>query len=58
MWKEITTFCFVQQKKCERYWAEPGDTKLQLGPFSISCVSMMSISIMAEQMLQNLLYRE
>ncbi|XP_068821846.1 tyrosine-protein phosphatase non-receptor type 22 isoform X5 [Capricornis sumatraensis] len=25
------------KKKCERYWAEPGDTQLQLGPFSISC---------------------
>ncbi|XP_014635485.1 PREDICTED: tyrosine-protein phosphatase non-receptor type 22 isoform X2 [Ceratotherium simum simum] len=25
------------KKKCERYWAEPGETQLQLGPFSISC---------------------
>ncbi|XP_007169429.2 tyrosine-protein phosphatase non-receptor type 22 isoform X2 [Balaenoptera acutorostrata] len=25
------------KKKCERYWAEPGEMQLQLGPFSISC---------------------
>lgn len=25
------------KKKCERYWAEPGETQLQFGPFSISC---------------------
>ncbi|XP_024907977.1 tyrosine-protein phosphatase non-receptor type 22 isoform X2 [Pteropus alecto] len=25
------------KKKCERYWAEPGESQLQLGPFSISC---------------------
>ncbi|XP_057558721.1 tyrosine-protein phosphatase non-receptor type 22 [Hippopotamus amphibius kiboko] len=25
------------KKKCERYWAEPGEVQLQLGPFSISC---------------------
>lgn len=25
------------KKKCERYWTEPGETQLQLGPFSISC---------------------
>ncbi|XP_051021891.1 tyrosine-protein phosphatase non-receptor type 22 [Acomys russatus] len=25
------------KKKCERYWAEPGETPLQFGPFSISC---------------------
>ncbi|XP_054421044.1 tyrosine-protein phosphatase non-receptor type 22 isoform X2 [Pteronotus mesoamericanus] len=25
------------KKKCERYWAEPGETQLHLGPFSISC---------------------
>ncbi|XP_066208520.1 tyrosine-protein phosphatase non-receptor type 22 isoform X2 [Saccopteryx leptura] len=25
------------KKKCERYWAEPGEPPLQLGPFSISC---------------------
>ncbi|XP_012585430.1 PREDICTED: tyrosine-protein phosphatase non-receptor type 22 isoform X2 [Condylura cristata] len=25
------------KKKCERYWAEPGETPLQVGPFSISC---------------------
>ncbi|XP_016284580.1 tyrosine-protein phosphatase non-receptor type 22 isoform X2 [Monodelphis domestica] len=27
------------KKKCERYWAEPGETVLQCGPFSISCES-------------------
>ncbi|KAM8999125.1 tyrosine-protein phosphatase non-receptor type 22 [Sarcophilus harrisii] len=27
------------KKKCERYWAEPGETALQCGPFSISCES-------------------
>ncbi|KAM5202087.1 tyrosine-protein phosphatase non-receptor type 22 isoform 1-T1 [Hipposideros larvatus] len=25
------------KKKCEHYWAEPGEMQLQLGPFSISC---------------------
>ncbi|XP_078188928.1 tyrosine-protein phosphatase non-receptor type 22 isoform X1 [Callithrix jacchus] len=25
------------KKKCERYWAEPGEMQLQFGPFSISC---------------------
>ncbi|XP_038167219.1 tyrosine-protein phosphatase non-receptor type 22 [Arvicola amphibius] len=25
------------KKKCERYWAEPGETQLQFGPFSIFC---------------------
>ncbi|XP_053448528.1 tyrosine-protein phosphatase non-receptor type 22 isoform X2 [Nycticebus coucang] len=25
------------KKKCERYWAEPGEKQLQFGPFSISC---------------------
>ncbi|XP_021489887.2 tyrosine-protein phosphatase non-receptor type 22 [Meriones unguiculatus] len=25
------------KKKCERYWAELGETPLQFGPFSISC---------------------
>nr|XP_036861267.1 tyrosine-protein phosphatase non-receptor type 22 isoform X1 [Manis javanica] len=25
------------KKKCERYWAEPGEVQLQLGPFSVSC---------------------
>nr|XP_058158996.1 tyrosine-protein phosphatase non-receptor type 22 isoform X2 [Dasypus novemcinctus] len=25
------------KKKCERYWAEPGETQLQFGPFSITC---------------------
>ncbi|XP_055995129.1 tyrosine-protein phosphatase non-receptor type 22 isoform X2 [Sorex fumeus] len=25
------------KKKCERYWTEPGEMQLQLGPFSISC---------------------
>ncbi|XP_048219530.1 tyrosine-protein phosphatase non-receptor type 22 isoform X2 [Perognathus longimembris pacificus] len=25
------------KKKCERYWAEPGETQLEFGPFSISC---------------------
>ncbi|KAK2495552.1 hypothetical protein MC885_020257 [Smutsia gigantea] len=25
------------KKKCERYWTEPGEVQLQLGPFSISC---------------------
>ncbi|XP_036894751.1 tyrosine-protein phosphatase non-receptor type 22 [Sturnira hondurensis] len=25
------------KKKCERYWAEPGEMPLQLGPFSVSC---------------------
>ncbi|XP_007530251.1 tyrosine-protein phosphatase non-receptor type 22 [Erinaceus europaeus] len=25
------------KKKCERYWAEPGETQLQVGPFFISC---------------------
>ncbi|XP_010629552.1 tyrosine-protein phosphatase non-receptor type 22 isoform X2 [Fukomys damarensis] len=25
------------KKKCERYWAEPGQIQLQFGPFSISC---------------------
>uniref|UniRef100_A0A5F5PMM5 protein-tyrosine-phosphatase n=2 Tax=Equus TaxID=9789 RepID=A0A5F5PMM5_HORSE len=25
------------KKKCERYWAEPGEMQIQLGPFSISC---------------------
>lgn len=25
------------KKKCERYWAEPGEMQLQLGPFSVSC---------------------
>lgn len=45
------TFCFVQQKKCERYWTEPGELPRQVGPFSISCVSTMPVSIMAEQML-------
>ncbi|XP_004641749.1 tyrosine-protein phosphatase non-receptor type 22 [Octodon degus] len=25
------------KKKCERYWAEPGQTQLQFGPFSVSC---------------------
>ncbi|EHB00296.1 Tyrosine-protein phosphatase non-receptor type 22 [Heterocephalus glaber] len=25
------------KKKCERYWAEPGQMQLQFGPFSISC---------------------
>ncbi|XP_074237330.1 tyrosine-protein phosphatase non-receptor type 22 isoform X3 [Saimiri boliviensis] len=25
------------KKKCERYWAEPGETQLQFGPFSICC---------------------
>nr|AAH55377.1 Protein tyrosine phosphatase, non-receptor type 22 (lymphoid) [Mus musculus] len=25
------------KKKCEHYWAEPGETQLQFGPFSISC---------------------
>ncbi|XP_047381824.1 tyrosine-protein phosphatase non-receptor type 22 [Sciurus carolinensis] len=25
------------KKKCERYWAEPGEVQLQFGPFSISC---------------------
>ncbi|XP_045672649.1 tyrosine-protein phosphatase non-receptor type 22 [Phyllostomus hastatus] len=25
------------KKKCERYWAELGETQLQLGPFSVSC---------------------
>ncbi|XP_063082195.1 tyrosine-protein phosphatase non-receptor type 22 [Cavia porcellus] len=25
------------KKKCERYWAEPGQMQLQCGPFSISC---------------------
>ncbi|KAB1274873.1 Tyrosine-protein phosphatase non-receptor type 22 [Camelus dromedarius] len=37
IWREITTFYFVQQKKCERYWAEPGEMQLQVGPFSITC---------------------
>lgn len=41
IWRETITFCFMQQKKCERYWAEPGETQLQFGPFSIFCVSMM-----------------
>ncbi|XP_042548276.1 tyrosine-protein phosphatase non-receptor type 22 isoform X2 [Dipodomys spectabilis] len=25
------------KKKCERYWAEPGEIQLEFGPFSISC---------------------
>ncbi|XP_006865959.1 PREDICTED: tyrosine-protein phosphatase non-receptor type 22 isoform X2 [Chrysochloris asiatica] len=25
------------KKKCERYWAEPGEKQLQVGPFSVSC---------------------
>ncbi|KAL1772581.1 hypothetical protein HispidOSU_025365 [Sigmodon hispidus] len=25
------------KKKCERYWAEPGETQLHFGPFSIFC---------------------
>ncbi|XP_025789716.1 tyrosine-protein phosphatase non-receptor type 22 isoform X4 [Puma concolor] len=25
------------KKKCERYWTEPGELQLQVGPFSISC---------------------
>ncbi|XP_036199072.1 tyrosine-protein phosphatase non-receptor type 22 isoform X1 [Myotis myotis] len=25
------------KKKCGRYWAEPGEMQLQLGPFSVSC---------------------
>ncbi|KAM9686286.1 tyrosine-protein phosphatase non-receptor type 22 isoform 2-T2 [Trichechus inunguis] len=25
------------KKKCERYWAEPGQKQLQVGPFSVSC---------------------
>ncbi|XP_077622972.1 tyrosine-protein phosphatase non-receptor type 22 isoform X1 [Crocuta crocuta] len=25
------------KKKCERYWTEPGELPLQVGPFSISC---------------------
>ncbi|XP_015286328.2 tyrosine-protein phosphatase non-receptor type 22 isoform X2 [Macaca fascicularis] len=25
------------KKKCERYWAEPGEMQLEFGPFSISC---------------------
>ncbi|XP_016078789.1 PREDICTED: tyrosine-protein phosphatase non-receptor type 22 [Miniopterus natalensis] len=25
------------KKKCERYWAEPGEMALHIGPFSISC---------------------
>nr|XP_012633887.1 tyrosine-protein phosphatase non-receptor type 22 isoform X2 [Microcebus murinus] len=25
------------KKKCERYWADPGEMQLQFGPFSISC---------------------
>ncbi|CAK6439173.1 unnamed protein product [Pipistrellus nathusii] len=25
------------KRKCERYWAEPGDRQLQFGPFSVSC---------------------
>ncbi|KAM5293816.1 tyrosine-protein phosphatase non-receptor type 22 [Glossophaga mutica] len=25
------------KKKCERYWAEPGEVQLQLGPFSVCC---------------------
>ncbi|XP_036308754.1 tyrosine-protein phosphatase non-receptor type 22 isoform X1 [Pipistrellus kuhlii] len=25
------------KKKCERYWAEPGDRQLQFGPFCVSC---------------------
>ncbi|XP_037682256.1 tyrosine-protein phosphatase non-receptor type 22 isoform X2 [Choloepus didactylus] len=25
------------KKKCERYWAEPGEKQLQFGPFSITC---------------------
>nr|XP_015102977.1 tyrosine-protein phosphatase non-receptor type 22 isoform X1 [Vicugna pacos] len=25
------------KKKCERYWAEPGEMQLQVGPFSITC---------------------
>ncbi|KAM6217130.1 LOW QUALITY PROTEIN: tyrosine-protein phosphatase non-receptor type 22 [Rhynchocyon petersi] len=25
------------KKKCERYWTEPGEQQLQVGPFSISC---------------------
>ncbi|KAM7053867.1 tyrosine-protein phosphatase non-receptor type 22 isoform 1-T1 [Molossus nigricans] len=25
------------KKKCERYWAEPGERQLQVGPFSVSC---------------------
>ncbi|XP_003268048.1 tyrosine-protein phosphatase non-receptor type 22 isoform X4 [Nomascus leucogenys] len=25
------------KKKCERYWAEPGEMQLEFGPFSVSC---------------------
>ncbi|XP_002715464.2 tyrosine-protein phosphatase non-receptor type 22 isoform X1 [Oryctolagus cuniculus] len=25
------------KRKCERYWAEPGETQLLVGPFSVSC---------------------
>lgn len=56
--REITIFCFVQQKKCERYWAELGEVQLHVGPFSIACVSMVPVSILAEQMLQDLLCRQ
>lgn len=38
--KQINAFNFFQQRKCERYWAEVDETPLQLGPFGISCVSI------------------
>uniref|UniRef100_A0A8C0BIK0 protein-tyrosine-phosphatase n=1 Tax=Buteo japonicus TaxID=224669 RepID=A0A8C0BIK0_9AVES len=36
--------CFLQQKKCERYWAETGSSPLQCGPFSVTCVSTAAAS--------------
>ncbi|XP_029419866.1 tyrosine-protein phosphatase non-receptor type 22 isoform X3 [Nannospalax galili] len=34
-WRMIWEYSVL--RKCERYWAEPGEMQLQLGPFSISC---------------------